>query len=558
MNILYDSRSALHKTPFGPVRAGESCHISLWIPLSCGAEEVRLLAEGLDIPLYRQRVEALYDVFSTVFVPDVPGLYFYRFHIRDKNGEYDLFRRNSGTNIGEGELWQLSVLPADYSVPEEARGAVYYQIFPDRFAKSGECSLKGKLLPYTLKEFDSFVPDAPDASDFAGGNLRGILEKLDYIASFGVKYIYLNPIFLAASNHRYDTADYTRLDPMLGTEEDFCALCREAKNRGIRIVLDGVFSHTGRNSVYFDGEYLFGGGAVSLGAASPYYKWFDFHSFPDKYTAWWGIESLPCVKETDPDYMEYILGEKGVVAKWMELGAGGFRLDVADELPDEFLAALRARVRAIDPTAVVIGEVWDDASNKISYGIRRRYFTGGELDGVINFPLRKAILDFASGVDDGAALAETVMTLAENYPAAALDATMSILGNHDTERIGTLLPEEKARRAAVFLQFALPGAPVIYYGDEAGLVGGRDPMCRLPFPWGREDENLQMLYRDMARMKNALPPLQKGDIRILQAGGGTLCFTRSLEGQTVTCFVDRNSGAFQAEGDAFQICGDMI
>lgn len=558
MNILYDSRDPAHKRPFGPVKAGEVCFVCVRVPVSCGAAEVCLLAEGLEVPMHRREPEGLYDVFSVAFAPETPGLYFYKFHIRDKNGEYDLFRRGSGTNIGLGDLWQLSVLPADYHVPENARGAVYYQIFPDRFAKSGECSLAGKLLPYTLKEFSTFVPDTPDASDFAGGNLRGILEKLDYIASFGVKYIYLNPIFLAASNHRYDTADYTRLDPMLGTEEDFATLCREARRRGIRIVLDGVFSHTGRNSIYFDGENTFGGGAVSLGEASPYYKWFDFQEFPDKYTAWWGIESLPCVNETDPDYMEYILGEHGVLAKWMALGAGGVRLDVADELPDAFLAALRARVRAIDPEAVVIGEVWDDASNKISYGIRRAYFTGGELDGVINFPMRRAILDFAAGTDDGPALAETVMTLAENYPAAALDATMAILGNHDTERIGTLLPEEKSRRVAVFLQFALPGSPVIYYGDEAGLTGGKDPMCRLPFPWGREDTSLQRLYRAMAEMKNALVPLQKGDIRFREAGNGILRFTRTLDGQTVTCFVDRNTGEFRAEGDAFQICGDMI
>ena len=558
MYILYDSRDPAYKKPFGPVRVGEVCRVRVCVPAALEAAEVRLLADGLDIPLLRGDTEELYDVFSAAFVLETPGLYFYRFHIRDKNGEYDLFRRGAGTNIGEGELWQLSILPADYRVPEEARGAVYYQIFPDRFAKAGECSLAGKLLPYTLKEFSSFVPEAPDASDFAGGNLRGILEKLDYIASFGVKYIYLNPIFLAASNHRYDTADYTRLDPMLGTEEDFAALCREAGQRGIRIMLDGVFSHTGRNSVYFDGENVFGGGAVSLGAESPYYKWFDFQEFPEKYTAWWGIESLPCVKETDPDYMEYILGEDGVIAKWMALGAGGLRLDVADELPDEFLAALRARVRAIDPRAVVIGEVWDDASNKISYGVRRAYFTGGELDGVINFPMRKAILAFASGEDDGAALAETVMTLAENYPAAALDATMAILGNHDTERVGTLLPEARARRTAAFLQFALPGSPVIYYGDEAGLTGGRDPMCRLPFPWGKEDESLQRLYRALARMKNALLPLQRGDIRFLHAGDGVLRFYRTLDGRTVFCTVDRNTGSFRAEGDAFQISDDMI
>ena len=542
MNILYNSRNPEDKAPFGPLTAGQECRIRIRVPTECEAAEVCLAAEDWSVPLSKTESADGYDVFRGCFVWEEPGLYFYRFFIRDKNGAYELFRCGEETNIGEGDLWQLSVLPREYRVPEAFRGAVYYQIFPDRFAKSGDCSLAGKLTPYTVKRFSPFVPDTPDASDFAGGNLRGITEKLDYIAGLGAGVVYLNPIFLAASNHRYDTADYTRIDPMLGTEEDFETLCREAHARGIRIVLDGVFSHTGRNSVYFDGENVFGGGAVSKGTESPYYKWFEFQEFPQKYTSWWGIESLPCVNETDPDYMEYILGEDGVVAKWMRLGADGFRLDVADELPDEFIAALRARVKALNPGGVVIGEVWEDASNKESYGVRRKYFTGGELDGVINFPLRKAILAFASGEDNGVDLAETVMTLAENYPAGALDCTMAILGNHDTERVGTLLPEKNARRTAAFLQFALPGAPVIYYGDEAGLTGGRDPMCRLPFPWGQEDEELQTLYRELGQMKNRLKALRRGDIRILEAGEGRIRFCRTADDQTVECLADRASG----------------
>jgi len=312
----------------------------------------------------------------------------------------------------------------------------------------------------------------------------------------------------------------------------------------MRIVLDGVFSHTGKNSVYFDALHVFGGGAVSKGPDSPYYKWYDFQEFPNKYASWWGIESLPNVNELDPDYMAFILGEEGVIAQWLALGADGWRLDVADELPDEFIAALRARVRACDPDAVVIGEVWEDASTKEAYGVRRRYFTDGELDGVINFPFRTAILNFASGEDDGPTLRETVMSLAENYPAGALDCTMTILGNHDTERVGTLLPEMNARRTAAFLQFALPGSPVIYYGDEAGLTGGRDPMNRLSFPWGHEDQALQTLYRELAALKNDHPALRTGDIRFLEAENGVLRFVRTCETEAVECGVSRADGRF--------------
>ncbi len=547
MNILYDSRLTADKRPFGAVWAGQPCRIRIRIPADCQARQVILTAEGLTVTLERQGREGDYDVFRGTFSPDTPGLYFYKFHIWDKNGDYDLFQAGRGTNIGEGALWQLSVLPEDYAPPETYRGAVYYQIFPDRFAKSGQCDLTEKLGPYTLRDFDTFTPAARDATDFAGGNLRGITEKLDYIANLGTRVIYLNPIVMAWSNHRYDAADYMRVDPMLGTEADFAALCQAAHARNMRVILDGVFSHTGSHSVYFDKFGVFGGGAVSAGPESRYYKWYDFQHFPDKYTSWWGVDALPCVHELDPDYMEYILGEQGVVATWLRRGADGFRLDVADELPDEFLAALYRRVKATNPQAVVIGEVWEDASNKVSYGVRRRYFTGGELDGVINYPFRTAILDFASGKDDGRALAETVMSIAENYPPQALDCTMAVLGTHDTERVGSLLPDMNARRAAAFLQFALPGSPVIYYGDEAGLTGGRDPWNRLPFPWGREDGQLQQLYRQLAEMKNANPALRTGSVRFEWAEGGIVRFIRSCPEQTLFCELVRQTGDFSVE-----------
>ena len=545
MNILFNSRDTEDKAPFGVLRTGESCRLRMRIPADCDAYRVTMESDGPQMELVRVGQDGPYHVFRGEFIPDTPGLYFYHFHIWDRNGDFDLFRSGETTNIGHGDCWQVSVLPADWSVPEAFRGAVYYQIFPDRFAREGDCDLSDKLKPYTLRAFSDFVPATRDASDFAGGNLRGVMSKLDYLAELGTEVIYFNPIFMAASNHRYDTADYTRIDPLLGTEEDFRALCGAVHARGMRIVLDGVFSHTGKNSVYFDALHVFGGGAVSKGTESEYYKWYNFIDFPDKYEAWWGIESLPNVNEMEPSYREFILGENGIVAKWLRLGADGYRLDVADELPDPFIRELRERVRRVKPEAVVIGEVWEDASNKEAYGVRRRYFTDGELDGVINFPFRKAILGFASGADDGTALAETVSTLAENYPAAALDCTMTILGNHDTERISTLLPDRNARRAAAFLQFALPGSPVIYYGDEAGLQGGRDPMNRLPFPWGREDREIQTLYRELAAMKKAHPALRTGDIRFLEAGNGMIRFRRSCPQETVECTVSASDGQYR-------------
>ncbi len=550
MNILFDSRKSEYKSVFGPLRVGESCRFAIDIPTECSAYDVRLIAEGLELRLEKERSSEGYDRFAGRLCPEQSGLFFCRFAIRDKNGAYELFKAGDGTNIGLGTLWQLSVLPADYTPPEDFRGAVYYQIFPDRFFKSGDCDLSEKIGPYSLSDFDRFSPAAPDATDFAGGNLRGIRDKLDYIQSLGTEVIYLNPIFMAWSNHRYDTADYKRIDPLLGTEEDFRLLCAEAHGRGMKILLDGVFSHTGSISRYFDADGRFGGGACSSGPGSPYYEWYDFEEFPKKYACWWGIEVLPNVFETRESYLDFILrDEDSVVAKWLRLGADGWRLDVADELPDAFVAALYRRVKELKPEACVIGEVWEDASNKEAYGVRRQYFTAPELDGVINYPFRKAILEFAAGEDDGRALAAVAAQLCENYPGAALDCSMSVLGTHDTERLATLLPDKARRKLAVFLQFMLPGAPVIYYGDEAGLDGGRDPQNRRCFPWGREDRELTDFYRRMAALKRAHPALRRGRTELRDAGDGRLAFVRGCDGELLLVRVDREQGELSLCGE---------
>ena len=390
-------------------------------------------------------------------------------------------------------------------------------------------------------------------NDFFGGNFAGIREKLPYLQELGVGVLYLNPIFMAWSNHRYDTADYRRPDPMLGTEEDFRTLCDAAHARGMRVILDGVFSHTGSNSVYFDAKHVFGHGAAS-DPNSPYRRWYRFHHYPDDYEAWWGIRTLPCVEELDETYLHYIIeDEDSVIAHWLRLGADGFRLDVVDELPDEFVRRLRRRMRQIDPQSLLLGEVWEDASNKRAYGVSRRYFVDGELDSVMNYPWRNAIVAFLTDADDGTALGESLMTLAENYPPEVLSCVMNHLGTHDTPRILTVLGEpfrgtkdERARRRmtpvqrktalmrlrmAAFLQFTLPGMPCIYYGDEAGMEGFEDPFCRVCYPWGHEDEELQAYYRMMSALRGSSEALRRGGLRVLAAGNGRIAFSRSIGGE---------------------------
>lgn len=591
LRILFNSQDPAYKTPFGTVTPGEICTMTVAIPRSCQTTQVELVLQREDgaafreVPFLLDRTEEPYEYYQVRFSLEEPGLFFYYFRVTTRNEQFRLLKQGEDTNMEAGDLWQLSCVTDRYPVPEEWQGRVFYQIFPDRFCRVGTCDCTDKLQPYWVHEDTAeepvFRPNEQGEvlnNDFYGGNLAGIRAKLPDLHELGIRAIYLNPIFMAFSTHRYDTADYSRIDPMLGTEEDFAALCREAHELDIKIILDGVFSHTGSNSVYFDDQHLFGGGAVS-DPDSPYRSWYQFQHYPTKYTSWWGFKTLPTINKLDPAFMEYIFGaEDSIVAKWLRLGADGLRLDVADELPDAFLMALRHRLRQLNPSALLIGEVWEDASVKVAYGVRRRYFTEGQLDGVMNYPWRKAILDFCRGDDGGEALGRSIMTLAENYPAGVLNADLNLLSSHDIPRAITHLAdptdgerEELARRSlrpeqlawaktrfrlASFLQFTLPGCPCVYYGDEAGMTGYRDPFNRRFYPWGREDRDLRSFIRDLARLKNGSEVLRRGDVRVLEAGSGRIAFRRTLAGKSVTLWCNCSEKAWQAAPAGTCLFGD--
>ena len=582
MRILFCSRDPRYKNPTGTLTPGEDCRLRLDIPASCQTREVSCQFEqengrpAFSAALALSRTEGPYEIYEGSFRIPEPGLLFYYFRITTANESFSLFRQGDDTNMETGDRWQVSCIPADFVTPDWAKGAVMYQIFPDRFFKSGDPDLTGKLQPYTVHrnwhEEVSWQP-TPEGlalnNDFFGGNFRGIREKLPYLSDMGVEILYLNPISKAFSSHRYDTCDYKTPDPMLGTEEDFAELCRAAHDRGIRIVLDGVYSHTGSRSIYFDKNHEFGGGAVS-DPNSPYRNWYQFHHYPDSYNCWWNFDTLPCVNKMDPGFLDYVIdGEDSVVAHWLRLGADGFRLDVADELPDEFILRLKRRIRAIRPDALLIGEVWEDASNKIAYSRRRRYFVDGELDSVMNYPFRTAILHFIKAVDDGRGLKETVLSIVENYPPQVLPCLMNSLGTHDTLRILTALvddfdgsrAEKAARRLSMqqmilakerlrmasFLQFTLPGSPCVYYGDEAGMEGYADPFNRRPYPWGAEDGDLLEHYRRLTALRREIPALRRGEIRFFQAKNRMLGFTRELEGQRIRIYINRSHDNWDIE-----------
>lgn len=498
------------------------------------------------------------------------GLYFYHFTYETPFGRGNIFLHSAGCGeiSPDGKEWQLTVYDKNYKTPQWIKGGIMYQIFPDRFYK-GKGNIKNVPRDRIIHESTSDVPVwKPDEhgkilnNDYYGGNLKGIEEKLPYIASLGVNVIYLNPIFEAHSNHRYNTADYSKIDSLLGDEKDFKSLCKKADEYGIKIILDGVFSHTGSDSIYFNREQRY----ASIGAynsnESPYKDWFTFEG-NGKYKSWWGIDTLPETNEEKDSFIEYISGRNGIAEKWLECGAYGYRLDVADELPDKFLDNFCKSVKKLNEDYIVIGEVWEDATNKISHGGRRKYLLGEQLDSVMNYPFANAILTFMRyGVAES--FMESVVSICENYPKTALDCLMNHIGTHDTARILTSLiydsiehkprniqvdcrlneeEYEKAKvllKCATVLQYTLPGFPSIYYGDEAGVQGGGDPFNRSFFPWGAEDNDITEWYRKLGKVRNGLRCLKNGTFKPYSAMLSCVAYTRECEGEKIMVIANRN------------------
>ena len=578
MRILFDSKLPQHKTPFGTLVPDEICGLNIHIPISVQATKVSCIVKGDDSTTTVQEIEFAkksentpYEIWSGEMAFAKTGLYFYYFYITTAQGGFRLFKQGDDTNMEAGALWQVSCVPADFKTPDWAKGATIYQVFPDRFHKAGDCDLTGKLTPYTVhKNWYEEVEWRPTPegivlnNDFYGGNFKGITQKMDYIASLGTTILYLNPISKSFSSHRYDTGDYKVPDPMLGTLEDFREMVETAHKHGIKVILDGVYSHTGSNSPYFNREGQFDSVGAHNSKESPYYSWFTFHNWPHSYNSWWNFDTLPTVNKMDPAFIKFIITDQdSVIAHWLKQGVDGFRLDVADELPDEFIKLLRDRVKEINPDAYVLGEVWEDASNKTAYNKRRTYFTNGELDSVMNYPFRTAIINFVRGFDSGKGLKETVMSIVENYPKEVVLCNMNLLGTHDTPRILTALVddfegsrEEYSRRRlsrstmevaidrlmmASFLQYTLPGSPSLYYGDEACMEGFRDPFNRRPYPWYHEDPEVMAHFLRLGELRKNFEALRLGDIQFFAAGDKHIGFTRSYKDRTFRIYVNRSS-----------------
>lgn len=585
MHIFHNSHDLLYRLPLGAVTAESK--ITLRLSVTDFQPDTVLLRLWSDeketlIPMEK---DSGGRYAASFYAPKKPQLIWYYFII--KTGAQTLYYTNNRDRLGGiGEInefsndrsYQITVFSKDFKTPDWFKNGIMYQIFPDRFFGRFDGGNRPKkrgeyILHDDLNEPISFNrhphEDGPACNDFYGGSLAGITEKLPYLKALGISIIYLNPIFDAYSNHKYDTADYKSVDPMFGTEEDFSALCKKAESMGIRIILDGVFSHTGADSIYFNkyGSYGENTGAYR-DPDSPYRSWYQFTDYPE-YNSWWGCSNLPNVNETDPSYLDYILrGDDAVIKKWLRLGAKGWRLDVADELPDEFIRILRENLKSTDPDAVIIGEVWEDASNKVAYGKLRSYLLGCELDGTMNYPFKDQIISFIMQKTGAEELNRRMMSVMENYPKEALYAAMNIVGTHDTMRIKSVMGgmdencgdrkltsgmEQLAFyrvRLAAFLQMTFVGVPCIYYGDEVGMQGGRDPFNRAPYPWRSVDSELRDWYTAVATLRRShsclrcgefIPLTAKGDIYVYvrQNTNGKDAFGNKAESEAAVCAVNR-------------------
>lgn len=541
--------------------------------------------------------------YSVSYTPAQTGVVWYSFDLAASDGATWRYGAREGWTTGEGDFaygnppsFQLTVYVPRQTQPDWYKNGIVYQVFPDRFARGADWRERAEKALAAHREGPARVLvedwDTPPAYkknedggilewDFYGGTLRGVREKLDYLADFGVTVIYLNPIFEAASNHRYDTADYLRIDPMLGDEEEFCALAREAAERGISIMLDGVFNHCGQDSRYFNRYGNYPEPGAWQGDESPYRDWFFFNE-DGTYDGWWGNPDLPDVNEKNPEYHELICGQDGVVRKWLRAGARGWRLDVADELSDGFIEDIKAAMVAERPDGALVGEVWEDASNKMAYGKLRQYFEGTELDGTMNYPLRTALLAFVRNQIGAPEMAARLEQLRENYPRDAFFSCLNLLGSHDRERLFTMLgdapdpdtlSEEECAAfrldeghaslamsrlwLTVLLQMTLPGVPCVYYGDERGMEGFRDPYNRAAFPWDGGRMDCATVFRNAIAVRKALPVLTTGDFEPFADGEDVFGFWRRGEDGECVCVL-ANASLHDAHTVRVPMAGEAV
>ncbi len=571
MKIEHNSHSLFCRTPFGAAPCVSKVILRLFVENTAWPDGVYIKYSADDKKMskkmhYHSSVAGNYVYEATLDMPPQPCLLFYHFQIQ--LGANVIYYGNNSDRMGgigqeyqkEPIPYQITVYDSSYKTPDWMKGGIMYQIFCDRFYKSenyDNLGMRGDIIARNWGEVPYHTPEQFGgeylANDFYGGSLEGVIEKLDYIAGLGISVIYLNPIFMAYSNHKYDTGDYEKIDPMFGDEKIFVRLCEEAHKRGMKIILDGVFNHTGSDSKYFNKKGSYDSVGAYQSTSSPYSDWYKFENYPDKYESWWGVKTLPSVNEDSKSYQQYILtDENSIIKKWLRLGADGWRLDVVDELPSDFVETLRREAKSVKSDAAVIGEVWEDASNKTSYGVLRKYLGGNQLDSAMNYPLKNAMIDFVLEKIDAYTFNRRIYSLYENYPHEAFMAMMNFLSSHDTMRIFTAMADvptnlsrpaqagytlsceqrslaEKRFRLIYELLMYMPGMPSIFYGDEIMAEGFGDPFCRACFDWSKANGEVCEFFKNIIYKRRNSDAFMSGSFDIVYGEGPVCGFVRMTD-----------------------------
>lgn len=556
MSIIYDSWMESHKKPFGALEIGEDININ--IEAISDVKEIYLILETNEDIKKEIKMENKSNGIFTIdkYKFEKENIYFYYFKsiegetldVKYYGKSYDCGECVEYHDINYINKYQITVSRKTES-PKWFKEGILYHIFVDRFNRTGKINnpKKNSFIYANWEDTPMYIKNKENEVirwDFHGGNLKGIISKLNYLKGLGVTVIYLSPIFKSQSNHKYDTGDYKTIDPMFGDEEIFKELIYKASKKGINIILDGVFSHTGDDSIYFN-KY---GNYDSLGAYqsknSKFFSWYNFKDYPNEYDCWWGVKSLPNVNEIENSYMDYIIRDKdSVIKKWMNYGVKGWRLDVVDELPSKFLETLKKETLNIDNESVIVGEVWEDASNKISYSERRKYFLGNQLNGVTGYVFKNIVVEFLKGNINSQDVYNRFMTIKENYPKDAFKSNLNLLGTHDTRRILTELNEEKELlKLAVFIQMTFEGVPYVYYGDEAGLIGETDPDNRRTYPWENEDKDILNFYKKIIKERKNNKLLSSGETKFLKLSNqNILGYIRYIKTDKILVLINRSN-----------------
>ncbi|MBQ9949893.1 MAG: glycoside hydrolase family 13 protein [Clostridia bacterium] len=593
MFIYHNSFDIRFRSPFGAAKTGSTVKLSLFTTEPVYATLIWFRDNHrMEIPMtctpYVLDDKSGFMHSAMLVAPNFPCLLWYSFMINTSDGtKFYCGRHGEGvlsTNIDFS--YQITVYEP-FTLPDSYKNAIAYQIFPDRFAKGDEKSINRGIIAHVNRGFPMYIHEDWDEEvcylprdfeehytpcDFFCGDLYGIEQRIPYLKKFSVGCIYLNPIFLSPSNHRYDTADYMHVDDVLGGDEAYFSLRNAAEKAGITIMLDGVFSHTGADSIYFNKYRHFSSCGAYNSKESPYSDWYSFTRYPDEYKSWWGFTNLPETDEDNPSYREYI---SRVINKWK----CSWRLDVADELTDDFMRFFRKSAKKASENSVVIGEVWEDASDKFSKGHRRGYTDGDMLDGVMNYPLRQWIIDFLLGKISAYDFVYNVMSQRENYPDEFLRGCLNILSSHDTVRILSVLCNAPGRdelcaqmqqklffsgneltkgKKKVILSFviqcAMIGVPCIYYGDEQGMQGMADPFCRRTFREDQSAVDFSEKVRIICETRSSHGSFM-GEMQIQAFSKDIIIIRRYRDSANAYCVINRSESVVHVSTDAFPVSG---